>query len=317
MDTSKISSELRSRDWIITIPAEGEKGIGRIDLASKLDSYTAYIGQMEQGESGYIHWQLLLSNENAIRFSTLKRLLPTAHLEPRKGSVRQAVAYVTKESTRVSGEKPLVKGEINFREDRGKRNDLAELREEILSSNISLASLLVSNPNAWKYERQCRALIEARNETKFATELRHIQVKVFYGKTGTGKTHRALEASHLEDIYRATAYGSGTFDGYNAHKVLVLDEFRGQIPVSQLLTMCEHYPHKMPARYADKQAAYETLIIISNDPPAAWYPFESDATKRALARRFTEVIEFNGRDDFRSLKRHEIEACTLTKWQSW
>ena len=32
-----------------------------------------------------------------------------------------------------------------------------------MSSNCKLSSLLASNENAWKFERQCQTLIEARN----------------------------------------------------------------------------------------------------------------------------------------------------------
>ncbi|WP_445293067.1 hypothetical protein [Corynebacterium sp. KPL2825] len=50
-----------------------------------------------KGKSGYLHWQIYLSHDQPIRFSTLKNKLPTAHLEPRRGTAREAVAYVTKE----------------------------------------------------------------------------------------------------------------------------------------------------------------------------------------------------------------------------
>ena len=72
--------------------------------------------------------------------------------------------------------------------------------------------------------------------------MRDVQVKCFFGATGTGKTRGALESADWADIYRATHYNSGVFDGYDAHDVLILDEFRGQLPVSQLLTMSDPTP---------------------------------------------------------------------------
>lgn len=306
MSTDQTPSDQRTRDWMLTMPADGDKGVSRHEVESKLASYSAYIGQLEKGKSGYLHWQIYLSHDQPIRFSTLKNKLPTAHFEPRRGTVRQAVDYATKEKTRVKGELPLVKGEINFKENQGQRSDLEELRKEIMASNCKLSSLLASNENAWKFERQCRTLIEARNAQKWGREMRDIQVKCFFGATGTGKTRAALESADWSDIYRATHYNSGAFDGYDAHDVLVLDEFRGQLPVSQLLTMTDPYPCKLPARYADKQAAYTSLYLLSNDGPWDWYPSAKEETKRAICRRFSEVREFTAVGESRVLEKEEV-----------
>ena len=306
MSTEQNQPEQRKRDWLLTIPADGDKGVSRDEVESKLASYSAYIGQLEKGKSGYLHWQMYISHDQPIRFSTLKNKLPTAHLEPRRGTVREAVAYVTKEKTRVQGTLPLAKGEINFKESQGQRSDLEELREEIMSSNCKLSSLLASNESAWRFERQCRALIEARNAQKWGREMRYIQVKCFFGATGTGKTRSALESADWDDIYRVTHYNNGAFDGYDAHSTLVLDEYRGQLPVSQLLTMSDPYPHKLPARYADRQAAYTNLYLLSNDAPWDWYPSAKEETKRALCRRFTEVREFTSLGESRVLEKEEV-----------
>lgn len=207
---------------------------------------------------------------------------------------------------RVQGEFPLVKGEIDFKESQGQRSDLEELREEIMSSNCKLSSLLASNENAWKFERQCRTLIEARNAETWGRKMRDVQVKCFFGATGTGKTRSALESADWADIYRATHYNSGAFDGYDAHDVLILDEFRGQLPVSQLLTMSDPYPCKLAARYADRQAAYTSLYLLSNDGPWDWYPSATEETKRALCRRFPEVREFTSVGKSRVLEKEEV-----------
>lgn len=306
MQTEKRPSDLRVRDWLLTVPADGDKGVSREELASALDSYSAYVGQLEKSETGYLHWQLYLSHAEPIRFQTLKRKLPTAHLEPRRGTPRQAVAYVTKQDTRVPGETPLVKGEINLKEAQGKRSDLDELREEILNGTDSLASVLASNTTAWRYSRHVRELIAARDALRWGTQNRDVQVKVFYGRTGTGKTSSVLASNLASDVCRVTGYGSGAFDGYSGHPVLALDEFRGQIPVSLLLTLCDPYPVKLPARYEDKQAAFSTLYLLSNVPPWEWYPGEPEEVKKALARRFSEVRCFTAPGKSRLVKPEKV-----------
>ena len=68
----------------------------REEIEEALEQYS-YIGQLEEGEGGsYRHWQLLIDgNTSPIRFSTLKNKLPTAHLEPRRGPIQQAIDYLS------------------------------------------------------------------------------------------------------------------------------------------------------------------------------------------------------------------------------
>ena len=116
-----------------------------------------------------------------------------------------------------------------------------------------------------------------------------------------------LYSSAASDVYkRQTHYNSGAFDGYDAHDVLILDEFRGQLAVSQLLTMSDPYPCKLATRYADRQAAYTSLYLLSNDGPWDWYPSATEETKRALCRRFPEVREFTSVGKSRVLEKEEV-----------
>ena len=56
-------------------------------------------GQLEKGEAGTPHYQLML-NTGQVRFSAVKKAFPRAHIEPARNA--QALgAYVTKEDTRV------------------------------------------------------------------------------------------------------------------------------------------------------------------------------------------------------------------------
>lgn len=72
MSTDQNRSDQRTRDWLLTIPADEDKGVSRDEVESKLASYSAYIGQLEKGKSSYLHWQIYLSHDRPIRFSTLK-----------------------------------------------------------------------------------------------------------------------------------------------------------------------------------------------------------------------------------------------------
>ena len=54
-------TDTRHRRWMLTVPAEGEKGVSRDELQQALEPYESFLGQLEQGEGGtnYRHWQLV------------------------------------------------------------------------------------------------------------------------------------------------------------------------------------------------------------------------------------------------------------------
>jgi len=58
------------------------------------------------------HWQCYAVWAGQIRFTTLQRRYPGAHLEPKKGSPKQASDYCTKTETRKPGTEPITFGDI-------------------------------------------------------------------------------------------------------------------------------------------------------------------------------------------------------------
>lgn len=289
-------TDTRHRRWMLTVPAEGEKGVSRAELEDALERYASYLGQLEQGEGGteYRHWQLVLVHGEPIRFSTLKKKLPTAHVEPVR-DLHASLAYVQKEDSRVEGEKPLVKGDIRPGPGQGHRSDLDALRTRILQGQETADDLILSDACAWRHSRLVGDLVGARDRRRQEGKLRDVQVRVVFGDTGTGKTSAVLDGLQaLGSVCRVTHWGSGVFDGYDGQDSLVLDEFAGQSPLEELLTWLDVYPVALPARYRPRQAAFVRVVLCSNAPPWAWYPHAPKAQRAALARRLHLVEEWAG-----------------------
>lgn len=289
-------TDTRHRRWILTVPAEGEKGVSRDELQQALAPYESFLGQLEQGEGGteYRHWQLVLVHSEPVRFSTLRRKLPTAHVEPVR-DLRAALAYVQKDDTRVTNEKPLVKGDIRPGPGQGHRSDLDALRRRILDGQETADELLLSDAGAWRHSRMVGDLVGARDRHRQEGKLRDVQVRVVFGDTGTGKTSAVLDGLQaLGSVCRVTHWGSGAFDGYDGQDALFLDEFAGQPPISELLTWLDTYPVALPARYRPRQAAFVRVVLCSNAPPETWYPWAPKAQRAALARRLHLVEEWSG-----------------------
>ena len=289
-------TDTRHRRWILTVPAEGEKGVSRDELQQALAPYESFLGQLEQGEGGssYRHWQLVLVHSEPIRFSTLKKKLPTAHVEPVR-DLRASLAYVQKDDTRVEGEKPLVKGDIRPGPGQGHRSDLDALRTRILQGQETADDLILSDASAWRHSRLVGDLVGARDRRRQEGKLRDVQVRVVFGDTGTGKTSAVLDGlHHLGSVCRVTHWGSGAFDGYDGQASLVLDEFAGQPPIEELLTWLDVYPVALPARYRPRQATFVRVVLCANSAPWTWYPWAPKAQRAALARRLHLVEEWSG-----------------------
>lgn len=277
----------QSRGWLITASAEK---FTREDITKALGGYSGVRGQLEEGEeNNYRHWQLYVEHASPIRFSTLKRKMKSAHLDKRKGSKEQALAYVTKKETRVEDEPPIEIGVIETADEQGKRSDLSEIRAAILEEGATHDDVMLTFPSAPRHARFVQELISARDRTKHKQKLREVRTEYWWGDPGAGKTARVFEETNgLEDTYRVTSY-KHPFDGYEGESTLVLDEFAGKMQLDVLLNLLDRYPMVLPARYADKQAAFTRVIIVSNLGPWELYTGAAPKRRLALARRLTEV----------------------------
>ena len=297
MNSTQKGTDTRVREWSFYAIAEGDKAVTRDELNAALAPYKTYAYQLERGEkTGKKHFQGSFVSENPVRFSTLKKKLPTVHWEKTR-DVSKSFAYCTKEKTRVPGETPTIVGDwerILSRLDGPAPGVMEELRALILEENLAWDELALTHPRAWMHEKACRALIAARDRNRFSKTRDNLSVCVYFGATGSGKTSAALAASN--DFCRVTSYGTGAFDSYQGESTLILDEYRGQLDPATLLNVLDIYPLNLPARYENKPAGYTKVFICSNLHPKDWYPDLDTVTQSALVRRFSEVKEFS--DDF-------------------
>ena len=271
--------------------------MSRKEIEEALKAYS-YIGQLEEGsEDGYRHWQLLIDGGNSpIRFSTLKNKLPTAHLEPRRGPIQQAIDYVTKETTRVAEEPRLEHGTIRLSDEKGRRKDVEVVREAVLEKGLSADEVFLQVPESNRMTTMVEKLVAARDRSRH-TKPRQMEAIWFYGPPGTGKTSLAIEMGGTS-YYRVTDY-QHTFDSYSGEEVLILDEFDGEMRLSTLLNVLDIWPTMLPARYTDRVAAYSQVILVSNEAPWSFYSWETPSRRQALARRIntTMYVDASGAHD--------------------
>ena len=286
--------------------------MSRKEIEEALASYN-YLGQLEEGEEdGYRHWQLIIDGgQSPIRFSTLKRRLPTAHLEPRSGPIQQAINYVTKKETRIIDEPRLEHGIIRHSDEKGRRKDVEVVREAILEKGLSADEVFLQVPESNRMTAMVEKLVAARDRSRH-TKPRQMEVIWLYGPPGTGKTSLAVEMGGTS-YYRVTDY-QHPFDSYSGEGVLILDEFDGEMRLSTLLNVLDIWPTMLPARYADRVAAYSQVVLVSNEEPWSFYSWASVSRRQALARRINTImyVDASGaHDDTDHLSRFNESTVTV------
>lgn len=266
-----VKNEMRqARYWICTVP--------RDDWEPCLPSGAAWIiGQPELGESGYRHWQLMVSFPAKKSLAQVKECfgLQGMHAEPTRSAA--AETYVRKEETR-DGE-PFEFGSRVFR--RSSSTDWERVKTLAQRGELDLVP-----PDI--YVRYYRTLqcIAADHDQPVSLE-KH--VVVYYGSTGTGKSRRAFEEAG--SLCYVKDPRSKFWCGYRGESSVVFDEFRGGIDVSHMLRWLDRYPVRVELKGSSAPLKAEKIWITSNLHPSEWYPELDGETKKALLRRL-EITYF-------------------------
>ena len=177
------------------------------------------IAAEERGEKGTLHIQGAIVFKKPYRFQRVKEALgPRTHIELMHGTWKQNVTYCSKDN------------DVKILYDntaQGARTDLHEAMQAI-DDGAGDAELYRSHPAVMaRYHRFAGGYRTAVCEEN-GQEFRNVQVIIFWGAAGTGKSRKAL---YNEDGTSNGAYlvpwtkGLKWWDGYRGQKIIVMDEF--------------------------------------------------------------------------------------------
>lgn len=257
----------QARYWLLTIP--------HADFVPYLPPDVAHIiGQLERGnDTGYLHWQVLVAFKKKLRLRSVKSIFgDSCHAEPSRSDA--ARSYVWKDDTAIANTR-FELGQLPLR--RGNSNDWDAIRQNAKRGRLD------DIPG----DIYCRLY---GNLKKIAVD--HIQpvaiervVNVYWGRTGTGKSRRAWEEAGLDAFPKDPR--TKFWDGYNGHRNVVIDEFRGGIDISHVLRWFDRYPVVVEIKGSSMVLKAENIWITSNRNPRDWYPELDEETVNALLRRLT------------------------------
>lgn len=231
--------------------------------------------------TGTPHLQGYLQFTKKIGFVTLQSKFPWS-ITAAKGSPDQNFDYCSKDGDFI---------EWGTRKNQGKRNDIATAYERVRQGKRERDIAEEFPVVHAKYHRgieRYRSLVDY-DETK---AFRTLNVSVYWGDAGTGKTRSAIEQS--EDYYILNAPTNGTlwFDGYQGEKTLIIDDFYGWIKFHDILRILDGYQMRLPVKGGFCYAKWERVFITSNKRPSEWYPNIGDQRQiDALNRRINEIKE--------------------------
>jgi len=304
-----LKNDSRHHKYLLTINNPGEDW-SHSKIRSVLDSLQLKywcmadeVGLEEQTPHTHV---FLVAKTSAIRFSTVKKLFPTAHIDPSNGSSEENKAYVEKSGKWADDPKRGTSVAGTFEEwgelpeeNQGARTDLAILYQYI-KDGLSNYEIMEQNPyymlNLEKIERARQAI----KEQQYRDTFRQLETIYIWGKTGTGKTRGVMEKYGYSGVYRVTDY-SHPFDSYTGEDVLLLDEYGSNFKIRDLLNYLDGYPLNLPCRYTNRVACYTKVYIVSNlclSKQHVDIQVSSPETFRALLRRIHKVVCYTGMNQF-------------------
>lgn len=306
-----MSKDKQSRKYQLTInnPAESGFSHGKIKeiLVARFKSFEYGAMSDEIGEQGTPHTHVFVCFRSPVRFSMIKKHVPTAHIEVVAGSVEQNLAYLQKTGkwAKTAKAETSVPGTFEEWGDRppenlGKDKDLETLYHMVVDEGLSNAEIIRLNND---FIMQIDKLDKIRTtylQDKFKGERRlDLAVEYTFGSTGAGKSRGILDEFGDANVYRVTDYDH-PFDHYSCEPVLVFEEFRSSLPLSDMLNYLDIYPITLKARYANKYACFSRIFIVTNWELEKQYAERQVTDKesfQALLRRIHKVKHYVSKDE--------------------
>ena len=246
--------------------------------------------QLEKGEEELTpHYQGYVEFTACVRFNAIKKLIgEKPHLEARKGSAKQAAEYCKKADSREAG--PWENGERSDPHP-GKRTDLENVYK-LARDGSSLVDIADAHPATYMmYHRAIDKVKSIHNVNKPNIRL-NLKVHLFYGPPGCGKTRACYEMD--PDLYAIPIGKDIWYDGYQGQKTVLIDDFNGNMPLSQVLRILDKFPIQVPCKGSFCWFRPDVILVTTNTQPDSWYDYEKrQDSLAALRRRFSYIHDMS------------------------
>lgn len=226
--------------------------------------------------SGREHYQGWLQFKKKKRMNGVKKILGSKkiHVEVCQGSESDNEKYCKKDGKYHTLGEYITKGH---------RSDLDNIKK-VLRNGAPIKEIMEENFDL--YCRYRNGIKDFHNEcAKVNTKkFRKVKVVVYWGKTGTGKTRKAMEKAD----FKITGDSLQWWDGYCGEKSILIDEYDSQIKCTELLNILDGYQLRLPIKGGFTYANWDKVYITSNIDPNDWHSCAKDEHRNALLRRISK-----------------------------
>lgn len=236
----------RHRHFCFTYFPDGTDNLSSRDFYNNNKTWIRYLitGHEICPETHKYHWQGHLTTFNAVTQSGVIKKLKEALKKHCHVSVSVApdasVKYCSKEG---------VYEEWGTKPNQGARSDVNSVVQSILDGLLTPTQVAITNPELF---RQYHRSFEIAHIERSAKQKRTWQPEVIFitGPTGTGKTRyvHEEESKNEDQLYIYPYDNNGWWDTYTGQEAILFDDFRGQIPFTDLLRICDRYPYSLKRR---------------------------------------------------------------------
>ncbi len=305
----------RNRRWCLTLNAV--QGVLAEPFVQLPEGARYLVFQEEVGAAGTHHFQGYIEFETRIVLQTVKRRLEssTVHLSWAIANADVNTKYCSKccsacfaaKKSGAFGEDPDCErcdrkagpwrfGEPITQGQRTRKETFDAIRQD------GFAAVLIEAPEtlcgihcvAEKFDAAIRK--QRRAELGFNPP----EIRVYTGKSGCGKSKAAFALCGYKDTYKLAPVGSKDklwFQGYEGEKVVLIEEFTSNVPITQLNDWFDGHPTTLPVKFSHAISEVELWILCSNKEPFEWYPYVDQRIRDALFRRIYDDFGLHLRFD--------------------
>lgn len=266
----------RARGWCFTAHYD-EENEAYHDYPQFLPRVMTYHieGQEVCPTTGRKHVQGYVYYKTQVSFTTLHAGFPNVHFERANGSPADNQKYCSKDGDFVEqGELPV----------QGKRTDISNAYESI-RQGLSWKDMVDEHHSVMVKYRRGLLWIKELMDIKREWEM---EVFIYYGPPGSGKTRMAYDTYGAEGIYSKPK--NKWWCQYAGQKTIIIDDFdpyNADWKFDYWLTLLDRYPMLLEYKGGSMQMLSKRIIITSNFATSLW--FNDRPNRAAFFRRVIGV----------------------------
>lgn len=287
---TSLSLNISSRFWTFTIWIHDFRMEKEIMEKKNMNFIIFQIEQCPKTKK--LHYQGYIEFTRAVNLRWMSTNFGKSnHYERARGSGDDNITYCSKKETRVDGPWSIGTSE---NKGQGQRNDLINIKNDLKEGKDMN---YIGENYAGSYIRYHKGIEKLQQLLIKERRNWRPELIVFIGPPGTGKTKRAFDENEDKTIYNKPDC-SQWWDGYDGQEVVVINEFKGQLPMEFMNNLADYYPMQVQIKGGYKKFTSKKIYITSNIELDKWWTENNDSFYRRITT-FSRFFPEGAKGDFK------------------